>query len=755
MTVDRWLAAFEIVDAASLVNPLAQQVLAFLERYATAFATVIELRRNSEGELIVAEFLTGVPQAPVYPILKRERIGILFVGHDRLPFVVMLRDDFPDTEHQQVVPEGHPFVICIDDRPWSEARLTWTPAEFVDRIVSWFRRAARGELQDARQPLDPILAGSGLSFVVARSILDAPDAAHLVGTYDATFKNVLRVKRYTEAGHIAAGMDPVTIAAYRIAPQRMERMRRAPTSLASLALWLNDRGVDLLGDLRTRFSTALDAGAGAAWSLQSRFAVIVEMPILSPRDLRQTGVDMRAFVTAKAAGDIAVSLGIALKQERRSEGSRVGYVKAIPAGMVDATGLAAIVVQSAEVNLEFERDLATRLAGHQQVDTRRAVMLGAGAIGSHVAECLVREGRFTWTVIDDDQLLPHNLARHTAIGEQVTRSKAEIVASRLNAILSGPPIATALTATFSEKPEESVRGALTAAEIVIDATASVVAARTLSDADYGARRISVFFNPTGEASVLLAEPADRGSTLRDLEAQYYGLVLRTPRLASHLGKEAETVAYTGACRAITNRIPESRAAILSGLAANSLSAVVDQDAGAISVWSLAPSGEVAVDTAPLETVSRYSARGWTVTIDDGLIRRIRDLRQPKLPRETGGILFGLVDIPAKAIHLVDATPAPPGSVEERGEFIRGMGGVDEMIQDVHRRTAGQVRYVGEWHSHPPRHSARPSVIDGQQLDWLAALMGMDAMPGLMVIAADRQLAVILASETATRSDATS
>jgi len=755
MTVDRWLAAFEIVDAASLVNPQAQQLLAFLERHAAAFATVVELRRNGAGELIVADFLTGVPQSPVYPILKRERIGLLFVGEDRLPFVVMLRDDFPDTEHQQIVPEGYPFVICIDDRPWSEARLTWTPAEFVDRIVLWFRRAARGELQDARQPLDPILAGSGLSFVVARSILDAPDAANLVGQYDARFKNVLRVKRFNEVGHIAAGMDPVTIAAYRIAPQRMERMRRAPANLASLALWLNDRGVDLLGDLGTRFGAAFDKGAAAAWPLQSRFAVIVEVPVLSPRDHRQTGVDMRAFVTAKAAGDIAVSLGIALKQESRSEGSRVGYVKAIPAGAIDAAGLAAIVVQSAEVNLEFERDLATRLAGHQQVDTRKAAMLGAGAIGSHVAECLVREGRFTWIVIDDDQLLPHNLARHTAVGAQVTQPKAEIVAARLNEILSGPPIAQAITANFSDTPEEPVDNALKAAEIIIDATASVVAARALSDADYSARRVSVFFNPSGEAAVLLAEPADRALTLRDLEAQYYGLVLRTPRLASHLGKDAETIAYTGACRAITNRIPESRAAILSGLAANGLSAIVDQPGGAISVWSLAPLGEVALDTAPLEAVSRYRARGWTITIDDGLIRRIHNLRRPKLPRETGGILFGLVDIPAQEIYLVDATPAPPGSVEERGQFIRGMGGVDEMMLDAHRRTGGQVRYVGEWHSHPPRYSARPSAIDGQQLDWLAALMGMDEMPGLMVIAADRQLAVILASETATRSDATS
>jgi Prokaryotic E2 family A/ThiF family len=613
MTVDHWLAAFEIVDAASLVNPQALQVLAFLKRHAAALATVVELRREGTRDLIVTDMLTGTPQAPVYSIRKQERVGLLFADEDRLPFVVMLRDDFPDTEHQQVVPEGHPFVICIDDRPWSEARLTWTPAEFVDRIVWWFRRAARGELQDARQPLDPILAGSGLSFIVARSILDAPDDADLVGAYDAKFKNVLRVRRRAEAGPVVGGMDPVTVTVHRITPQRMERMRTAPVNLAGLAAWLNDRGINFLENLRARFAAAFDKGPAAAWPFQARFAVIVEMPILSPRDSRQTGFDVRAFITAQAAGDIAVSLGIALKQADRSEGSRVGFVKAIPARPVDDVALASIAVQSAEVNLEFERDLAARLSGRRETDTRAAVLLGAGAIGSHVADCLVREGRFTWTVIDDDQLLPHNLARHTALGAQVTRPKAEIAAERLNAVLSGPAIAQAVNASLFDtgSAADKISRTLGAADIIIDATASVVAARALSDGAYGARRISAFFNPSGEAAVLLGEPADRSLTLRDLEAQYFGLILRTPRLASHLGKEAETIAYTGACRAITSRIPESRASVLSGLAASGLSAVVDAPAGAISVWSLAWSGEVAFDSAPLEPVSRYKVRGWT------------------------------------------------------------------------------------------------------------------------------------------------
>ncbi len=263
-----------------------------------------------------------------------------------------------------------------------------------------------------------------------------------------------------------------------------------------------------------------------------------------------------------------------------------------------------------------------------------------------------------------------------------------------------------------------------------------------------ARRASVFFNPTGDAAVLLAEPVDRALTLRDLEAQCLGLVLRTEHLGAHLGQEPETVAYTGACRAITNRIPQARAAVLSGLAASGLARALDTSDPAITIWSLAPDGSVRLDKATPEPVIQFRAGGWEIALDAGLVRRIQHMRDVRLPSETGGVLFGLVDIPRKRIHLVDASSAPADSDEQPSGFVRGVAGVEELMDRVRQRTGGQVRYVGEWHSHPPRSSARPSPTDGRQIDWLAALMGMDSMPALMVIAAERELAVIFANERA-------
>jgi hypothetical protein len=749
MTVESWLETFdETIDGAAFRHAAAGALAGFMIRYGASVGSFVVGRRRDDQELVVLDLRTAAPQRPFYAIQQVERVGVLFLREDAQPLVRMQRDDFPDTEHQQLKLEGCPATICIDDRPWSEAALTWTPAELVERILSWFRRAGRGELHDARQPLDPFLMITSLKFFIARSVLSAGSAQNHFAVHDPTDRSILRVHR-AEAGLVTPSLEPLAIFGYQVAPEAMKRLRYAPDNLVSLAAMLGERGIDLFGDLKARLVSWIAEGESAAWRLNGRFVVIVELPVVSPRGEQRDGLDHRAFITAQTAGDIAVALGIA--EDSLGHG-KVGYVKLLGTPVANQAALAAIKAQTAEVYLEFEPDLAARLAGRNAPDRRKAVLVGAGAIGSHLADCLAREGRFLWTVIDDDRLLPHNLARHVAGNNHVTRRKAQILADHINGTFMGPPQAKAITANLFADGQDgaSIEGALREADLIIDATASIVAARHVSDHAAAARRASVFFNPTGEAVVLLAEPARRALTLRDLEAQYLGLVLRKESLAEHLGKEAETVAYTGACRAITNRIPQSRAAILSGLAGLGLSAAADADTAAISVWTLQPNGNVATETIAPEFVIRFRAGAWEITVDTGLLRRIYEMREARVPVETGGLLFGLVDIPAKRIHLVDASPAPPDSVERRNEFVRGVEGVDELMDSVRRRTAGQVRYVGEWHSHPPRASARPSAIDGLQIDWLAALMDMDSMPALMLIAAERELAVVFARERAER-----
>lgn len=752
--VETWLATFEPHDPPSETEHReAAHLIAFVEGYADEIASFEEFRRCDQLALVILSVRTGRPQDSAVPLRHIERLGVCFSGPDSSPLVFMLRDDFPDTFHQQLPIEGIPRAICIDDREWEEARLGWTPAELLFRIQSWFERAANGTLHDPRQPVDPNFAASPYAFLISRTLIENPDHGDLIAIYLKNKGDTLIVQPMEDDGVRADSASPICVITYAVDPQAMQRMTFAPRTLGGLAKLLATYGIDLYDDLKTKFRNWLTDAARTNWRMNGKLAVIVQTPIIDPNDEQRDGEDIRAYLVAECVtGQIAQALGVAVCDETNITGDSVPFRRAIPAMPQDDEALSAFNVFLADVHLLMDRGLAATLSGESVADTRKAVLVGAGAAGSHLAEALGREGRFQWTVIDDDRLLPHNLARHTAKSADVLDHKANLVAKRLQDLTDDPAfsaraIAKKLRAGVDD--QDDIDAALAEADLIIDASASPAAQRTLSDHSATGRRFSAFFNPAGTEAVLLAEPQDRTLTLRDLEAQYLRVPVQNPAHANHLTETVNAVAYTGACRAITNRMPESRVMVLGGLLAGALGSAATEPDGMIRIWQLTADGGVSALRIPPESVVPYEANGWRLSADAGLIASITEMRAAKLPRETGGVLYGLVDIIARSIHIVLASPAPEDSSEEIAGFMRGTGGVQEEMDRIGRQTAGQLRYIGEWHSHPPRVSTAPSATDLKQIDWLAGLMGRDEMPALMLIAGDHEVSLILAGQTAT------
>jgi integrative and conjugative element protein (TIGR02256 family) len=59
-------------------------------------------------------------------------------------------------------------------------------------------------------------------------------------------------------------------------------------------------------------------------------------------------------------------------------------------------------------------------------------------------------------------------------------------------------------------------------------------------------------------------------------------------------------------------------------------------------------------------------------------------------------------------------------------------------------TRRQVRYLGEWHSHPKNSTTHPSITDIRQLAWLAGSLAPEGIPTLMMIVGDDDIEVIMA-----------
>jgi hypothetical protein len=62
----------------------------------------------------------------------------------------------------------------------------------------------------------------------------------------------------------------------------------------------------------------------------------------------------------------------------------------------------------------LNRQAARALAGAGGDGNRHVLAVGAGAVGSNVIDIASRSGVATWTIVDDDVVLPHNTVRRVA-----------------------------------------------------------------------------------------------------------------------------------------------------------------------------------------------------------------------------------------------------------------------------------------------------------------------------------------------------
>lgn len=738
--LDSWGYACE---PSVLKNPLASHLVRFISIHGSGVAQIVGARHLGNAEVLVVEVQTGRPQRPAYSINQSEPVGILFPQEGTAPIVLALRSDFPDTPHQNWVPEHIPMCLCVDDRPWVEAKQTYTSGQLLHRIVNWFRMAGMGELHETGRAPDPFFTGLSFEVILPASVFtqEPHEKADLVGFIQPGKRHpVIIAETYAPDRHGAIASGGIVLTAYSISPQNMRRLRHVPTTLGELATELKAHGIDLIADL----SSKIDGWAGIekrdVFRLTSRLAVALKVPVVDPTSGVVTRVDNLAFVTDQSVGTVGVALG-RLLDNGSNVGNQAGFVRQIMPAAPNPQLLASIVLRTASAHSEFNAEIAATMSGLAAPDERKVVLIGAGSIGSNLSEAMVREGRFDWTVVDQDYLLPHNLARHTLAVPSSGAFKADHVAARLSLLRSGISC-KGIVADFLDDHTSELSEALRTADVIIDTSASVPVARAISDLKVGARRASAFFNPAGTAAVLMVQDSERKVDLRALEAIYYAEILTSSKLADHLSQSANSIPYAGACRAVTNRIPAARAITLSGLAATGLSKALDQDDALVKIWSLAENGGVEVIVRNVTPPTLYPSL-WQVSVSPDVEQRLKTMRAARLPNETGGVLMGVVDVVAKRIDVVDAWDQPPDSQGSPVLFERGTGGLKQQVFDAMGRTLDQVRYVGEWHSHPRNHSTRPSNIDVAQIAWLTDSLAFDGCPALMIIVGDDDIRVCM------------
>jgi len=741
MALEQWWAKVgSEVEIDDLASPAARALASALAGGSLPAATLLDTRQNPETGLCAVHMEVEVerPQDLAYLIRSVEPVVVVFADKLGHPHVLAVREGFPDTPHQNWVPEGWPNSLCIDDRPWAEAQLSWSAGGFIRQIQTWLAKASRGELHDTGRPMEPLFFGSSCSIVVPRESLKADPTVplELAGFQPEDGDGrIILTEPLNGAGPRPHSGGRFVVLRFMTAPQVAANLRHAPTTLAELADAVQPLGLNLLEQLHAQLREWAGLKNDALRRLSANLAIIVGFPITAP-DGGNASIDMRAFLVPEPVGEVGTDLGW-LAPHVANAGGEQGYLPILGAGTPEKAS--EIVLFATDIHVAFDRELGAQVCNRPTSDRRHALLVGAGSIGSQLAMMLAREGYFQWSVVDNDRLLPHNLARHALTARYVGMAKATALARELSRLLREPCPSVVTDILFPSDDKKPALDALLAeAELIIDTSASVGVSRHLAHLpDLKGRRIAAFFNPAGTAGILLVESADRSVTLHDLEAQYHRLVQTEAGLRDHLAATHAGLRYSGSCRAATNRIPATNASLLSTLAARGLTAGIDDDAAFVQVWTLTPEGGVTVLRQPAAPVHRAEISTWQLVYDDGLLRKLSQLRDAHLPNETGGVLLGIVDRERQILHVVDALPQPEDSVASPGGFERGVEGLLETVNQTAERSMHQLQYVGEWHSHPRFSNADPSATDFKQLLWLGEQMAAEEMPIIMAIAGDK------------------
>lgn len=681
--------------------------------------TLIGLEPNTE--VVVVDVEAQLPLKKEVDLRRVERFAIVFQDHDHFaPQVLSLRSDFPEVVHLNPVSWVLPRSLCLSDTPWHQLRLNWTPHGMIESLRGWLSRTARGENHQPEQTLEPPFLVDPTHLILPATFLSSlPQSATPLPLHRLDDRVWVLPSPEGAKGH-----EEVVCLCLPIHEQVHGMIQRTPATLQDLSVSLLGRGYDLFATLRPEFQS----WNKPAWH-PKRLLLLLPFKLKRSADEAAESFTVWAVLTTQNIGDIGIAIGAWEKLDN-------GY-----GGVLAGTPLPAeprIGIQILTTHLRLDPDRAALCNGVVR-DSRRFLGIGAGALGSQVIDLLVRSGFGSWTIVDNDRLFPHNLARHALYDRHVGHQKSIALAKELSAFSGNSAVhPIPVDVLYSDVVQEFER-LLTEQDVLVDLSASVAVARHIATiATSPARRMSFFLNPTGASSVLLSEDAERTIPLDVLEMQYYRALVRHPLLHDHLSAPSKQVAFAHSCRDKSFQIANDLMTLHAAIGANAIRKASLSSDARIRIWEsddeTRETQMVEVEPVPCHTAP---VNGWTFVVDDFVLGRMAALRESRLPNETGGVLLGGWDTLHNRVYVVDVIGSPADSHEWPTGYLRGVTGLKEAVEDVSLITDGQLGYVGEWHSHPKGASSNASDDDANVFAWLTEQRSRDGYPPVMAIYGER------------------
>lgn len=688
-------------------------------------------RRADNCEVILVTLDIEIPQNPLNGIQVYEDIAIICSENDNaFPEVYALREDFKGgLPHTYLSPFEHPVALCVTEQSFTEVKHRLTEFEFLGYIFRWFSLTSEGKLHQEDQPLEPFFIPKG--YVLLTHPYDPEKYTHL---------NRIGESNLFELSNAPGGQSPFHLFGFKSDPQTHGFVRRQPKILSDIGGIFKIEGTSFPIFLKRILNLRLKEFLQNQKLLKNKLAFHGLIPVNRyADDVEPSSWEYLFFLTDMSILDLGEKSGCLYQKD--------GSIVPIINKDFDQEVINNIPIELYSSMLDYNPSTSA-LFNNIEKNDNSFILIGAGALGSQVFDQFVRMGFGTWTIIDHDNLNPHNLAKHTLDRKSVGYNKAIKVSEKANE-LHRMQIATPINSDFlTIKEDDSVIAKLKDSKAIIDMSTSIAVARTLAR-DYNdaikTPRISSFLNPDGTDLVVLAEDKRRKFRLDFLEMQYYRCLFQEESLHDHLKYEDSLkLRYNrNSCREITNRINQTDVALNASICTKALKSIIENGKPTISIWRADKTTfEVRKYSFEPTRWMRKDVGEWKMYFDLWLLDRMKAFRYSKLPNETGGILIGSYDFQRKVIYVCDSLFAPPDSKESRSTFERGVEGLLDNYAKYLDVVDSQLFYLGEWHSHPQGCSTNPSTYDSKLYEYLYNKMSRQGSPVLMGILGDNDCTII-------------
>lgn len=725
-----------------------------------ALRQLTDIVANSNGALEVLE-LAAASKSKGYIWIrlsletKDYRTGNGLAFRDRERISLHLHPDFPFKKpdiyftHKRFI--GTPHVqwgnsICL----YQSVETEYDPADgmfgFFDRVEHWMRAAGKGELDPDDAPLHPPVTytTSSTKFVIrADTHAGVADDGIWIGRADLRKVrddrfDLVGWTKLDEWGDADPG-HPIAAAILFDKPLATE----FPTKVNDLIKLVENAGLSF----------------GLLYSLLRLFSLVgrEEEPAYfvlgAPMRRKAAGEPLRPHLTIwEISPETLKTLRAMVQSDGEDEIARDELVK----WMVEASIRWCDVLED-RPEIVNRRDGGTLLAA---LSGKRVLLLGCGALGSGVAEMVLRAGAAKLHLVDYGRVKPGILVRQRYADNDIGSAKAFALQARLQAIGLGC-VVTAETGDLSNQALS--RFDFREWDLVIDATASASVTHRIEE------ELKAQSLPIPMLSMSVSAAAENGSVLVKMP-QYCG----GPH---HMARQAKLEAFARNTKHSLVKAfwPESQTVKVfqpePGCSAPTFigsAADIDHHAAGLLNLGLSRIENLAPDAASLDLVAAswlrvddskrhrlsytfkgyachnearhgYSVRRSDVAALDiaAELKRVARTRSDKI--ETGGLIFGEIDDAHQVIWVDSVSGPPPDSTASETQFLCGTAGTKEINAFKSAASGKSSRFIGIWHTHPISRG-RPSQDD---LHAILELLHFQEFP-------PRQVVMLIVGYAATR-----